>query len=231
MAECAPDVAISDTSGAILDAAEQVFADRGFHGATLRAIAGAAGVNLSLIDYHFGKKEQLFTATVERRYDELFARVSAGVSAAENLPGAGGSDIMRGFLAPILQLASTEGAQWRHYLVLLAEGMSVYDVPGIHASLTRLASVGSLLGDAMKRRAGLDGAVKQSEGAVDALRLDIANYLVESAIIFITQDRGLLDAKSHGRHQAARVDRVLDDMVLFFSAGYAALGVGGRVGA
>lgn len=226
MAECAPDVAISDTSGAILDAAEQVFADRGFHGATLRAIAGAAGVNLSLIDYHFGKKEQLFTATVERRYDELFARVSAGVSAAENLPGAGGCDIMRGFLAPILQLASTEGAQWRHYLVLLAEGMSVYDVPGIHASLTRLASVGSLLGDAMKRLAG---------GGGDTLRLDIANYLVEAAIIFITQDRGLLDAKSHGRHQAARVDRVLDDMVVFFSAGYAALGArvgtGGRVGA
>jgi AcrR family transcriptional regulator len=209
-----PEPGVSDTRIAILDAAEQVFADRGFHGATLRAIAGAGGVNLSLINYHFGNKEQLFTATVERRYDELFARVSAGVAAAESLPGASGSGIMRGFLAPILQLASTEGAQWRHYLVLLAEGMSVYDVPGIHASLTRLASVGSLLGDAMKRLAG---------GGGDTLRLDIANYLVEAAIIYITKDRGLLDAKTQGRRQAARVDRILDEMVVFFSAGYAAL--------
>ena len=214
MTEHTPEVVMSDTSIAILDAAEQVFADRGFHGATLRAIAGAAGVNLSLIDYHFGKKEQLFTATVERRFDELFARVSAGVSAAEAMPGAAGSDIMRGFLAPILQLSSTEGAQWRHYLVLLAEGMSVYDVPGIHASMAGLGSIGSLLGDAMKRNAG----------AGDPRRLDVANYLVEAAIIFITQDRGLLDAKSQGLQQAARVDRILDDMVLFFSAGYAALG-------
>ena len=43
----------------ILDAAERVFADNGFGGANLRAIADAAGVAPGLLSYHFGGKDEL----------------------------------------------------------------------------------------------------------------------------------------------------------------------------
>jgi AcrR family transcriptional regulator len=53
--------------GAILDAAETVFAASGFEGAKMHRIAKAAGVAQGLIHYHFGNKEKLFASIVARR--------------------------------------------------------------------------------------------------------------------------------------------------------------------
>ncbi len=57
----------SGTRDAILDAARDRFAERGYEGASLRAIATDAGVDPGLIRHFFGDKENLFTATVANR--------------------------------------------------------------------------------------------------------------------------------------------------------------------
>ncbi len=44
----------------ILLAAEKIFAEKGFEGASTREIAKLAGVNISMISYYFGSKEKLF---------------------------------------------------------------------------------------------------------------------------------------------------------------------------
>ncbi|MEU6064599.1 TetR family transcriptional regulator [Streptomyces sp. NPDC047082] len=49
---------------AILDAARAAFAERGYARATIREIAGRAGVTHGLVMRHFGSKEQLFLASV-----------------------------------------------------------------------------------------------------------------------------------------------------------------------
>jgi AcrR family transcriptional regulator len=49
-----------DTREAILAAAREAFADRGFDGASIRAIATAAGVDPALVHHYFGTKDQLF---------------------------------------------------------------------------------------------------------------------------------------------------------------------------
>jgi AcrR family transcriptional regulator len=49
-----------DTRQAILAAARAAFADRGFDGASIRAIATAAGVDPALVHHYFGSKDQLF---------------------------------------------------------------------------------------------------------------------------------------------------------------------------
>ncbi len=54
-----------DTRDAILAAAREAFADKGFDGATMRAIATNAGVDPALVHHYFGTKEQLFLATVD----------------------------------------------------------------------------------------------------------------------------------------------------------------------
>ena len=56
---------------AILDAAERVFADAGFRGASMRIIAEQAGVAQALIHYHFSNKETLFEAMVARRAHQI----------------------------------------------------------------------------------------------------------------------------------------------------------------
>lgn len=57
----------SGTRDAILDASLDLFADRGFEGASLRAIASQAGVDPALIRHFFGDKETLFATTIADR--------------------------------------------------------------------------------------------------------------------------------------------------------------------
>lgn len=54
------------TKQRILATAEPLFADNGFLGVSMRQIASAAKVDLSLVMYHFGSKEKLYRAVLER---------------------------------------------------------------------------------------------------------------------------------------------------------------------
>lgn len=51
----------------ILDAAEQLFAEYGYHGVTLKDVAARVGVSSTLIHYHFKGKESIYEAVWARR--------------------------------------------------------------------------------------------------------------------------------------------------------------------
>jgi AcrR family transcriptional regulator len=71
---------LEHTRSLLLDAAEEVFAERGFTPATLDDIAGAAGYTKGAIYKHFATKEDLFLAVSDRywrRYFDNFAEVMA----------------------------------------------------------------------------------------------------------------------------------------------------------
>jgi AcrR family transcriptional regulator len=59
------------TRDRILEAALDIFAERGFEGARTRDIAERAGANLGLIKYYFDGKEALWKAAVDRAFAEL----------------------------------------------------------------------------------------------------------------------------------------------------------------
>ncbi|MBU0675439.1 MAG: TetR family transcriptional regulator [Proteobacteria bacterium] len=56
-----------ETKNKILDVAEKLFAEAGYKATSLRAITSMAGVNLAAVNYHFGSKEGLISAVIERR--------------------------------------------------------------------------------------------------------------------------------------------------------------------
>jgi TetR/AcrR family transcriptional regulator len=66
----------------ILDAAERLFAGRGFAGATIKDIGREAGVNSALLYYYFADKEQLYREVLRRFITRLVARTMSGLSAA-----------------------------------------------------------------------------------------------------------------------------------------------------
>ena len=59
-------MAQSETVERILDAAEQLFAEKGFAETSLRLITSKAGVNLAAVNYHFGSKKALIQAVFSR---------------------------------------------------------------------------------------------------------------------------------------------------------------------
>lgn len=60
-----------DTRTGILDAAERLFAERGYRSTTIKAIAGVAGVNSALLYYYFPDKHGLYHAVLERAFGGL----------------------------------------------------------------------------------------------------------------------------------------------------------------
>ncbi|MFT4205173.1 MAG: TetR/AcrR family transcriptional regulator [Chitinophagaceae bacterium] len=60
----------------ILDAATEVFSNKGFDGASIRELASAANVNIAMINYYFGSKEKLFNELVRYHSEYMYSRMT-----------------------------------------------------------------------------------------------------------------------------------------------------------
>jgi AcrR family transcriptional regulator len=68
---------------AILAAAQDVFAGRGYHGSSIDEIAQAAGISKALIYEHFPSKKDLHASLLEMHVHELFRRLAANAGTDE----------------------------------------------------------------------------------------------------------------------------------------------------
>src|SRR5688572_4852866 len=57
-----------DTRSRLIDAAGQVFAEKGFRAANIREICQLALANVAAVNYYFGDKEHLYLETVRTAY-------------------------------------------------------------------------------------------------------------------------------------------------------------------
>jgi AcrR family transcriptional regulator len=125
---------------AILAAAREQFGEHGFGGATMRAIAGRAGVDPALVSYYFGSKSALFVeslrlpvnpadaidAVLAEGMDDLGERLVTRLLQVWDEPATGGP------LVNVLRAASSEGELLRdflerHILVRLASAIDAPD--------------------------------------------------------------------------------------------------------
>lgn len=69
-----------DRRATILDAARELFAEKGYAGASVRGIARLADVDPALVHHYFGTKEQVFVAAMELPFQpsEILPQVLAG---------------------------------------------------------------------------------------------------------------------------------------------------------
>jgi AcrR family transcriptional regulator len=74
----------ANTYDALLDAAEELFSERGYTGVGIREIVDRAGANIAAINYHFGSKQGLYLATVQRAMQQRVT--SAAWEALEGRP-------------------------------------------------------------------------------------------------------------------------------------------------
>ena len=203
--------------GRLLDAAESLFAERGFYGVTTRQVADAAGVDVALIYYHFKNKSSLFDGVFERRArplvtarrDSLRAYVAHG--AAVTVEGA-----VAAFINPMIDLSLHGDAGWKSYFALVAqidntpwggEIIHHYFDDNVHEliDILQTALPGSpkkelywaynfLAGSMMLALSGTERVDRLSEGLcrakdLEAARLRLLNYCAGGFLAMITAER------------------------------------------
>ena len=85
----------ASTKARILVAAEEVFAAKGFAGASTRDIAAKAHVNISSLHYHWESKETLYFAVFQNIYDRILDLVRRAIPAQLDEATAGPTVIER----------------------------------------------------------------------------------------------------------------------------------------
>jgi AcrR family transcriptional regulator len=111
------------TKTKILDAAEELFAQRGFYGVTVREITRLAGVDTALANYYFGSKKNLFDSVLLRRAEDLNETRLRALEEVEKEAGEGPPDLERvidAFTRPLLDRSERGGPEWKSYFALIA---------------------------------------------------------------------------------------------------------------
>lgn len=93
------------TKDRILGAAEELFAQYGFAGTSLRQVTSRADVNIAAVNYHFGSKENLVNEVFRRRMDEMSERRLALLREAMARQPGELEPILAAFVEPALALA------------------------------------------------------------------------------------------------------------------------------
>ena len=105
----------ADTRQRVLEAAGEVFAEKGFDGATIREIVERAGANLNAVNYYFRDKHGLYVALFEHAFTAIGGRDQALVALAEPLPAA---QRLRAIVGHILGgFILTKRAAWQARLI------------------------------------------------------------------------------------------------------------------
>ena len=103
--------ASTDTKERILDAAERLFGEQGVSGTSIRSITAEAGVNVAAVHYHYGGREELLRAVLQRRLGAVNDQRMRNLRALE--AGAAAltvEAVLEAFLAPaILGMAEDPG--------------------------------------------------------------------------------------------------------------------------
>src|SRR6185312_8911583 len=129
------------TKERILAAAETLFAQRGFDGASLRQLTSDAGVNLAAVNYHFGSKEKLVEQVFRRRLDALNAQRLAALARVAGQPETRLEDVLDAFIRPALELSHEDsGSLFMRLLPQLSKEELYWRIDLVTGALTHAMS-------------------------------------------------------------------------------------------
>ena len=199
----------------ILGAAEKMFAESGFDGASLRDIVREAGVNLATVYYYFQSKEGLMAAVIERRLGplrqehlELLKRYDAE---AQGKP-LEMATILAALLHPPLRLAGANTAQSKAVARLIGRIVTEPNPQFQDLLRSQHEKVRNAFLEALRR-------------TLPDLPLADLQWRIEffwGALAFVLCNPRKIEKMTRGVCNPADTKAVLAQMIRFFSAGFAA---------
>lgn len=116
------------TRGNLVDAAEELFAERSYEAVTLKEIATLAEANVGQIVYHFGQKEALIKEVILRRAGPISDERMQLLDAYERLVGRENvaiEPLVRAFIDPYMAKLKSDNPGWRNWALFI--GRNVWD--------------------------------------------------------------------------------------------------------
>jgi AcrR family transcriptional regulator len=203
------------TRDRILDAAEKLFAERGFYGVSIRDVTGAVDVDVALVAYHFGNKQGLLDAVLLRRAadlnDERLALLNAVLATgARRLPRL--EDIIDAFTHPLLDRSTRGSPGWKSYFALVAEINNSPEFGGV--LMTRFF-------DPVVQR--FIEAIRLALPDADDRDIYWAYHFLSGALTLTFAETGRIDKLSGGVCKSSDLASVHERLVPFCAAGFRAL--------
>ena len=116
----ATDVAPDTTAERLLEAAERLIAERGLDATSVRAICAQAGANVAAVHYHYGSKDALVDAVLERRMGDLTERRLAMLRPVAAEPRPSPRAVVDALVRPLADFARDPDGPGRGYVRCLA---------------------------------------------------------------------------------------------------------------
>jgi AcrR family transcriptional regulator len=197
----------------ILDGAEELFAERGFFGASIRDITKHAGVRLAAVNYHFGTKEELFRDVILRRATVLNTeRLRRLAAVTQRRPQkARVRAIVIAFVAPVLESARADQG-FRNYCTLMAQ-----------VANSRLWALLLVAGPMNDIAAAFVEALRRVFPRAGEHALQHAYQFLLSATLYAFSDNLRLDSLTKGKLRSGDFDALAASLVPFATAGVASL--------
>jgi len=195
----------SSTREALLDAAAQLFAERGIDNVSIAEIVRTAGQrNASAVHYHFGSRDEVLRAVLARHVPDIAGRRQELLAVARARPASDARSAAEAIVRPVTEFAQ-RGWRERAYLQIGSELTGAIDrtTPEIAELMTR--TVGQAAWSALRQRC-------------PGVPADLWRQRREICIVFIGRaaaDRArLLDGiDSEKRHAVLSDDRFVDNLI------------------
>ena len=198
------------TKDRILGAAEELFAQHGFAGTSLRQVTSRADVNIAAVNYHFGSKENLVNEVFRRRMDDMTdLRLSQLKTALEKHPGQL-QPVLAAFVEPALAMSQDRHGGGAFVRVVARAYAEKND--GLRKFLSD--HYGHVLREFGKAIAGCVPGLSKEELY---WRL---NFLA-GALTYAMADFGLIK-RPHGISEAAHRSKAAQELIHFAEAGFRA---------
>ena len=201
----------AETTEQLLDAAERLFSQRGFHGVALKDVASEVGVHHTLVNYYFDDKQKLFDEVFARRAVEAnrvrleaLDRYEEEVRGKITVEGA-----LRAFLDTNLDLYGEGGPQWRDAGTLAALVASTPDWG---------AEMFDKWFDPVVLR--LTGLLEKAMPECDRTEIFWGFHFVSGALMLTLARTGRIDKLSGGLCHSDDFDAVKQRLASFMAAGF-----------
>lgn len=205
-------MAQSETVERILDAAEQLFAEKGFAETSLRLITSKAGVNLAAVNYHFGSKKSLIQAVFTRFLDPFVVSLEQELDRNEQAgnPEQSLEELLEMLVRQVLAVKPRSGNDLSTFMRLL--GLAFSQSQG---HLRKY--LGEVYGKVFRRYMTL------VLGSAPELSMDVlfwrVHFMLGSAAFTLSSMKALKAMGEVEYGQRAGTDEILRQMVPFLAAG------------